>query len=190
MPELRVYVVERASLDDLNAALEDERLTWVYASRMEDTGLGWLEDLLDEQPLGAPRSDDRPGVPLVRWAEGRAFGPELEVDWWRDGKTYRLRALLEEGEPPRDVAWGEPVNTSLRVKGGERYVLLHGEIDKSSEAGCPTWSEARIPRRLAHPCEFQEGKEPPKHMAMVGQDYARSGVVVLTRLLKVASPQD
>jgi hypothetical protein len=190
MPEVRVYVVERASLDDLKTALEDERLTWAYASRMEDTGLGWLDDLLGKQPLGAPLSDDRPGVPLTRWTEGRAFGPELEVDWWRRGETYRLRALLEEGEPPKGVDWGKSVNTSLRAKSGERHVLLHGELDESSEVRGPTWSEARIPRRLAHPCELQEGKEPPQRVALVIQDYARNGAVVLTRLLRIASPQD
>jgi hypothetical protein len=190
--ELSIYVVGQASLEHLKAALGDERLTWAYASRMEDTGLGWLRDLLDEQqPLGAPLSDGRPGVPLARWSEGRAFGPELEVDWWRDGGTYRLRALLEEGKPPQGVDWGKPVSTALKANGGERSVLLHGELDKdrSASAGRPTWSEARIPRYLVHPCQIQEGTVPPKQVALVAQDYARNGAVVLTRLLKVAAPQ-
>jgi hypothetical protein len=190
MPDLRVYVVEQASLDDLSAALKDERLTWAYASRMEDAGLGWLDDMLDEQPLGAPPEDSRPGVPLTRWGEGRTFGPELEVDWWRRGKSYRLRALLEEGKPPNGVDWGEPLNTSLSVDSDERYVLLHGEMDESSEVRSLTWSEARIPRRMAHPCELQEGMEIPKRVTLVVQDYARDGAVVLTRLLKVSAPRD
>jgi hypothetical protein len=190
--QLTVHVIERASLADLRAALEDERLTWAYASRMEDAGLGWLQDLLDEQPLGAPLSDGRPGVPLTRWSEGRAFGPELEVDWRRDGETYRLRALLEQGEPPQGVDWGEPVSTSLKANGGERHVLLHGELDEGRSASSEriTWSEARIPRYLAHPVEIRERKEPPRQVTLVVQDYARNGAVVLTRLLKVASPQD
>jgi hypothetical protein len=190
--ELSIYVVEQASIEDLRTALGDERLTWAYASRMEDTGLGWLRNLLDEQPLGAPPSDRRPGVPLTRWSEGWAFGPELEVDWWRDGGTYRLRALLEEGEPPQGVDWGEPVSTALRANGGERYVLLHGELDKdrSASAGRPTWSEARIPRYLAHPCQIQEGTDPPRQVTLVVRDYACNGAVVLTRLLKVTAPQD
>lgn len=190
MPDLRVYVVEQASLEVLQVALDDERLRWAYASRVEDTGLGWLDDLLDEQPLGASLNDRRPGVSLTCWAEGRAFGPGLEVDWWSDGETCRLRALLEEGEPPNDIDWGVPVNASLRATGGERCVLLHGELDESSMSGDYTWSEARIPRRLAHPYELQEGKYPPQRVALVTQDYARDGAVVLTRLLKVAAPRD
>ena len=191
--ELRIYGVEQASLEHLKAALGDERLTWAYASRIEDTGLGWLRDLLDgQEPLGAPANDGRPGVPLARWSEGRAFGPALEVDWWRDGGTYRLRALLEAGEPPRGVDWGEPVGPAVSATGGERCVLLHGEWDKerSESTGLHTWSEARIPRYLAHPCEIQAGTGAPRHVVLVVRDYARNGAVVLTRLLKVTAAQD
>jgi hypothetical protein len=189
--ELRIYVVEQVVIEDVRAALGDERLTWAYASRMEDAGLGWLRDLLDKQPLGAPLSGGRPGVPLTRWSEGRAFGPELEVDWWRDGETYRLRALLEEGEPPQGVDWGAPVSTSLRANGGERYVLLHGELDEDESAlgERPTWSEARIPRHLAHPFQIQGGTAPPKRVTLVVRDYARNDAIVLTRLLNVTSLQ-
>lgn len=188
--ELSIYVIEQTSIEELRAVLSDERLTWAYALRMEDTALGWLRDLLNEKPLGAPLDGVRPGLPLKCWTEGRAFGPQLEVDWQRDGETYHLRALLEEGEPPQNVDWGVPDGATLRAHGGEHYVLLHGALDESSEAGRPTWSEARIPRRLAYPYDPQAEMALPQRVALAVQDYARDGVVVLTRLLQVATPQD
>lgn len=188
--QLRIYVVEQVSIEALQTALSDERLVWAFASRMEDTGLGWLRDMLDERPLGAPPAARRPGVPMSRWEEGRAFGPNLEVDWWREGEIYRLRALLEEGSPPADVDWGEPVGGPLSASGDERYELLHGELDKDSSGDLPTWSEARIPRRLAHPYEAPQGREPASRVSLVVQDYARDGAVVLTRLLRVTSAQE
>jgi hypothetical protein len=192
MPEqkerkLTIHVVEGATSDDLRTVLADDRLQWAYASRMEDTSLGWLRDLLDGQPLGAPLNDDRPGVPLERWAEGRAFGPGLEVDWWHEGQTYRLRALLEEGDPPADVTWRSPSEVRLIAIGSKRRIPLHGTLDKKSPQERPTWSEARAPRHLAHPYEPEDDKPLPDKAALLGQDYGRDGIVVLTRLTGITS---
>jgi hypothetical protein len=195
MPEqneqlLRIYQIERGTLEDLKAALSDERLIWVFAGRMEDAGLGWLRDLLNKQPLGAPPSDDRPGVPLKNWHQGRAFGPELEVDWWREEETCRLRVLLEKDKPPEGVDWGEPIDHSLKPQGGKRSLLLHGVLDASSTPPHFTWSEARIPRHLAHPWDLEDKTAPPERVILLGQDYARNGAVVLTRWLKVTSASE
>jgi len=185
--KLTIHVVEGATSDDLRTVLADNRLQWAYASRMEDTSLGWLRDLLDGQPLGASLNDDRPGVPLDCWVEGHAFGPSLEVDWWREGQTYRLRALLEEGDPPAGVTWSSPSEERLIVIGSKRHILLHGTLDKQSPQERPTWSEARVPRHLAHPYEPEDGKPLPDKVALLGQDYGRDGMIVLTRLIGMTS---
>jgi hypothetical protein len=183
--ELTIRLAEKVTLDNLRAVLGDKRLTWAYASRIGDIGLGWLCDLLDGRPLGARLNGERPGVPLDHWVEGRAFGPDLEVDWWREGETYRLRALLETGDPPDGVAWSELADERVTASAGRRYILLHGTLDKSSLRERPTWSEARVPRRLAHPHESEDGDPLPERVAVVSQDYERNHVVVLTRLIEV-----
>ena len=183
--ELTIYVAEKVTADDLRAVLNDDRLRWAYASRMEDTGLGWLCDLLDGRPLGAPVNDDRPGVSLDHWAEGRAFGPDLEVDWWREGQTYRLRALLEEGLHPANVTWNARQGEALNAIGGERCILLYGTLDGKTLRERPTWSEARVPRHLAHPYVPGDDKPLPGRMTLLCQDYGCDGLVVLTRLIAV-----
>ena len=186
--KLTIHVVEGATSDDLRTVLADDRLQWAYVSRIENSGLGWLRDLLDGQPLGAPlNDDDRPGVTLDCWIEGRAFGSALEVDWWREGQTYRLRALLEEGDPPSGVIWSNPPGEQLIAIGGKRRILLHGTLDKKSPQERPTWSEARVPRHLAHPYRPEDGKPLPDKIALLGQDYGRDGTIVLTRLTGITS---
>jgi len=184
--ELTVLVADNATVDDLRTMLGDSRLELAYASRIGDTGLGWLRDLLTSQPLGAPHHDDRPGVLLDQWTEGRAFGPQLEVDWWRDGRIYHLRALLEQGDPPDGVDWYAPSAKPLNASDDVRYILLHGTQDKKSSRERPTWSEAKVPRHLAHPHKPKDGQPLPERLALVGQDYERDSVVVLTRLIGVA----
>lgn len=190
MPEretktLTVLTAEGVSVEALRTILEDERLRWAYASRMEDTGLGWIRDLLAGEALGAVSDDRRPGVPLARWEEGRAFGPDLEVDWWREEDAYRLRALLEDGDGPKakGVSWSEASEEQLIAK-GERYVVLHGTRDESS-GNPPSWSEARVPRPLAHPYEPEADEALPERIAMRCEDYARNSIVTLTRLIAV-----
>lgn len=189
MPErdtrtLTILTAEGVSSGALRTVLEDERLQWAYASRMEDAGLGWVRDLLAGEALGAPFNGQRPGVPLARWEEARAFGPDLEVDWWREGDTYRLRALLEAGEEPEGVDWREASGEPLTAV-GKRHVVLHGTKDDDSDAQRPTWSEARVPRHLAHPYEPEEDGVLPERIALVGEDYSRNSVVTMTRLVTV-----
>lgn len=185
MKTLTILTAEGVSAEALGTVLEDERLRWAYASRMEDTGLGWVRDLLAGEALGAVSEDRRPGVPLERWEEGRAFGPDLEVDWWREGDGYRLRALLEEGDEPKakGVSWSEASGGQL-IAQEERYIVLHGTKDESSGAP-PSWSEARVPRPLAYPYESEADEALPERIALRGQDYARNGIITLTRLVAV-----
>jgi hypothetical protein len=108
----------------------------------------------------------------------------LEVDWWREGDTYRLRVLLEEGEEPESVSWRGTSGERLTAA-GERHVVLHGTRDDDAPSRWPTWSEARIPRRLAYPYDREDGEPAPERMALVSQDYTRSNVVALTRMIAI-----
>lgn len=183
---LMIRTAGEVSLETLRQVLGHADLRWVYAERTADTGLGTVADLLAGEPLGAPRDGRRPGVELARWEHGRAFGPHLEIDWWRDGETFRLRALSEDTLPP-GVDWQEPDDgPSLVAVGAPRAMTLYGTLDKNDEKSPPdrpTWSEARVPRHLAYPVPFESS--PSARVALLGQDYARRGVVVLTRLVGV-----
>jgi hypothetical protein len=183
MPILTIRVARGVSLEDLQQVLSDSRLIWVYAERMADTGLGTVVDLVNGKPLGAPENGCHPGVKLERWEHGRAFGPEIEIDWWREGEVFRLRAL-SNSDLPGPVEWLElEEEATLAAVGGPRLVLLHGSYDTGSAPTRPTWSEARVPRHLAYPVQF--GGLAPQRVALLGQDYARQGIVVLTRLIEV-----
>jgi len=186
MSEQRTLIIRTArevNLETLRQVLASADLRWVYAERMADTGLGTVADLLAGEPLGAPKDGSRPGIELERWEHGRAFGPQMEVDWWREGETFRLRAL-SESKLPEGVNWQEPDNGPASVAmGAPRAMMLHGTHDEKSPSDRPTWSEARVPRHLAYP--VQVGSPPPERVTLLGQDYARRGVVVLTRLVGV-----
>lgn len=187
MSEQRTLMIRTArevSLETLRRVLAENNLQWVYAERMADTGLGTVADLLAGEPLGAPQDGSRPGVELARWEHGRAFGPRLEIDWWREGETFRLRALSEVALP-QGIDWREPDDgPALVAVGAPRAMMLYGTLDEKSPPDRPTWSEARVPRYLAYPVPFDDS--PPERVALLGQDYARRGVVVLTRLVGVA----
>jgi len=186
MSEQRTLIIRTAqgvSLEALRRVLAENNLRWVYAERMADTGLGTVADLLAGEPLGAPKDGSRPGVELARWKHGRAFGPDLEVDWWREGEAFRLRAL-SEATLPQGVEWQEPGDgPALVAVGAPRAMTLYGTHDEKSPPDRPTWSEARVPRYLAHPVHIDGS--PPSRVALLGQDYAQRGVVVLTRLVGV-----
>lgn len=181
---LAIRTASGISLKTLRKVLVDSDLDWVYAERMADTGLGTVADLLNGEPLGAPKDSSRPGVRLEQWEHGRAFGPELEIDWWREGEAFRLRAL-SEGDVPDSVNWTEPGDGPVPVAvDGLRPMVLHGSYDDKSPPERPTWSEARIPRHLAYPIQFEDSS-PSRRVVLLGQDYVRGDVVVLTRLVKV-----
>jgi hypothetical protein len=180
-----IYVARGVSVEMLRQVLGHPGLRWAYAERMADTGLGTTVDLLDSQPLGAPTDGRRPGVDLERWEHGRAFGPDLEIDWWCEGETFRLRALSEKA-PPEGIPW-MGIGDGLEAVGSPCKMLLYGAFDQGSNSERPTWSEARIPRRLAHPLKDEPR---PERVALLGQDYARRGTVVLTRLVGVVPGVD
>ncbi|MEJ5312388.1 MAG: hypothetical protein WHX52_21700 [Anaerolineae bacterium] len=194
MSEQRRLIIRTArgvDLETLRRVLAENNLRWAYAERMADTGLGTVADLLAGEPLGAPKEyvdpdAARPGVSLERWEHGRAFGPEMEVDWWREGKTFRLR-VLSESQLPAGVVWTEPDGEAPVAQGTPRPMLLYGSHDDKSPQERPTWSETRIPRHLAHPISSDK---PPRRVALLGQDYARAGAVVITRLIAVVPGDD
>jgi hypothetical protein len=167
---LRLFWAEGVDLAALKAVLGDKRLSWFYGERMEDVSLDWLTDLLQREDSAA----------LERFAVGRAFGVDLEVDWWKGGDGYRLRAMLEDGNPPNGAAWEEATSPNLEsLPGDDHQLVLWGTYDEEMGA----WAEARIPRPLPHPVSW-EGV-PPDRAALRVRDYRRDGAVVLMRFLKV-----
>lgn len=166
----KIYEAQ-ATLAQLAQALEDARLLWVYAKRLEDI-------VLDARPAWLAA-----GVPLERWDQGCAFGPELELCWQRRGDTYEVRAITE-APPPEVVAWIAWDMGGWRADDGAlaRWLLV-GERDADRESGAPTWSEARIPRYLAYP--VPDPTAPPERVALVARVYRCDGLVALHRLVCV-----
>jgi hypothetical protein len=152
-------------LSALASVLEDSRLSWCYGERMEGITLDWLADVLDE------------GSETVgRFEVGRAFGADLELDWWKTESGFRLRALLEDGDPPAGVEWEQALTLD---SGGKHQLVLWGDYDDDLGA----WAENRIPRSLPFPVRWSAS--PPDRVALEVCDYCRDGAVVLTRFLAV-----
>ena len=89
------YVAENVSTSNLCKALGDERLRWVYAERLQEAVLTCRKDILGGD------------VPLDHWTHARAFGPELELSWWRNQGHLEIRAILNENGalPPATLSW-------------------------------------------------------------------------------------
>src|SRR3989304_7655836 len=101
MPE-KWFLAHGVNLADLSRALQDSRLGWVYAERMENTILAEIKDLSAQ------------GVELDQWEHGRAFGPQVEIAWWRAGLGFDLRAIVEKGNPPQGPQWApDPLGDAL-----------------------------------------------------------------------------
>jgi hypothetical protein len=158
------FVAQDVEIDDLLVALEDTRLQWLYAERMENTVL---------TALSAAREDSNE---ILSGSHGRAFGPQAEVAWWRAEGTFQVRVCITEGSPPSGMSlrpydaaedW-EPVSST-----GQPALLLG---DRSEEE--TAWSVARIPRYLHYP--VQEAWE---RVALVTQRYHHRGKVVAQRLV-------
>ncbi len=159
----------KVTLAHLAQALNDSRLLWVYAKRLEDIVLaaraGWLGS----------------GIPLERWEYGCAFGPDLELSWWQRDDGYNVRAITAE-TPPENVAW-----TALDMAGWQADDpvpwLLVGEYDADRKSNVPTWSTARIPRYLAYPVPDLDA--PPERVVLVAQTFRQAGHVAICRLVRV-----
>jgi len=165
-----IYGAQSVSPAILQEVLQDERLRWVYAERVEDTVLTWRDALLDET------------VPLERWHHGRAFGPDLEIGWWQWDEGYEVRAIVAAGRPPVSIAWAI-VDAADWQEGDDQIILLIGEHDADRPTDVPTWSVARIPRYLAYPVKV--GTAPPQRVALVQRVYRLNGIVVTERLVRL-----
>lgn len=163
------YTATAVPADALYQLLAAGSWPWLYAERMEGTELLRLADALAAT------------LPWTRWAHGRAFGPESELAWWRqaDGH-YQLRLLTEGNVPDGSISWqaNEPLTADPPYQS-----LLFGAYDDDSAAGIPSWSEARIPRRLHYP--LPADSQPAKQVALRLQNLRRHEIAVGTRLLAV-----
>jgi len=171
---LKIYTVESIAPQALRQLLVDSDLKWVYAESLTDTVLAYTGDFL-------------PDKDLLQWEHGRAFDETFELDWWRTGQAFRLR-LLTENDVLSGVDWDESEAVLQPVQQEPYPLRLHGTCDKDpDDTGRPTWSEARIPRRLAYPVQVDEGIKPPERVLLRALDYTRAGSVALTRLVGVAA---
>jgi hypothetical protein len=163
-----VYVAE-TTLAHLEQALQDARLLWVYATRLEDIVLVRRDDWAAS------------GVPLERWEYGYAFGPDLELSWQRreHGESYNARAITA-ATPPDTIDWTAWDMTGWQSDAPTPWLLL-GEHDKKSNV--PTWWTARIPRYLAYP--VLDPGDLPERVVLIAQSFRQAGRVALHRLLRV-----
>lgn len=163
------YAATAVPADVLHQLLQAGSWPWLYAERMEGTELLRLAVAL----AGT--------LPWTRWAHGRAFGPESELTWWRqaDGR-YQLRLLSESVAPDGDILWqaGEPLAADPPYQS-----LLFGTYDDDSAGDVPSWSEARIPRRLHYP--LAADSPPAEQVALRLQNLRYHGIAIGTRLLAV-----
>jgi hypothetical protein len=170
------YVAETVSMTDLAKALRDVRMEWTYAERMEDTILTRRDVLLDGT------------VPLEHYTHGRAFGPDLEVAWWRNGNKVQACSVVVEGEPPMGIDWTPyPDSTDdwKAVPQNGQSFLLAGERDPDAPAVEPRWSTARIPRYLEYPADGSW-----RQVALIEQPYRYADVIVARRLVAVVEAKE
>lgn len=168
----RQYTATGVTAAALRHALQDERLTWVYAERMENIVLDWRTEWL--------KSPDAP----EHWMHGRAFGPELELRWEQRQDGFEVRVITDGGAPPNGLACSE-IPFDLAADEDEQRLLLVGERDRDRPSDRPTWSVARIPRYLAYPADGSAAR-----VALAQRVYRKSGQVVATRLLRVEEVAD
>jgi len=170
--DLTIYLVEKTDVDTLETVLENKNLRWVYAERVTES----LFTTVDTLP------------PLARWQHGRAFGPTMEVDWWREGipgqETYRLRLLTEQPTLPDGAPW-QRVKTALSWKALPDLDLAEGQIrlagKRPDTKADPVWLEARLPRPLHYP--NVGGLSSPEKVALRVRCYRDQDGVVWMRML-------
>jgi hypothetical protein len=169
----RVYRADQVPTPLLREALHDERLRWAFAERMEDTVLTYCAELLDGT------------VDLGRWSHGRAFGPGLELAWWKRDVEMEARAIVAGGgEPPPGIDW-DLLSPAGWQRADAEATLLWGELDPDVPAGEPSWSTAQIPRYLGHP--IADGAP---RVVLVRQAYRQGGIVIASRLVEVKGWDD
>jgi hypothetical protein len=159
------FVAQDVEMDDLLVVLEDTRLQWLYAERMEDTVLTGLSAVMED-------SDD-----MLNWSHGRAFGPLAEIAWWQEDGTFQVRVCIIESSLPAGIAWQpyeaaeewEPISST-----GQPALLLG---DRSEED--TAWSVARIPRCLHYPVQTAW-----ERVALITQRYHHRGKIVAQRLVE------
>lgn len=136
-------------------------LPWAYVARLDKA-------TITECTLDLPN----------KWAEGRAFGPGVEVRWRRMGADrYRLDVLGEDlSAMPSGNGW-QPL--AEEINGVRKHrTLLWGTLSRADEQ--PTdWREVRIPNPLEYPFLDPDSDKP--RVAVDGWDYLVDGVVVATR---------
>lgn len=168
----RLYTATDVTAASLRHALQDRRLTWVYAERMENTVLDWRVEWLK-----------LPGAP-ERWTHGRAFGPDLELRWEQRQDGFEVRVITNGCAPPDGLSLAE-VPFNLTADEDEQQLLLIGERDRDRPSDRPTWSAARIPCYLAYPADDSAAR-----VALAQRVYRQNGQVIATRLLRVKEAAD
>ncbi len=154
----RRFLASGIQTDELAGVLQDARLRWVYAERLEDIVLLWAADFHEL------------GIPLAKWHHGRAFGKDMEVAWWRDGSAFQVRTIITNGSIQNALGGSDPQGADYESP-LKKAVLLLGELDEDAHPDDPTWSTARIPKYLPYPVE---GK--PERVALVVARYRVNGM--------------
>ncbi|MGQ9626630.1 MAG: hypothetical protein ACUVV0_06970 [Anaerolineae bacterium] len=108
---------------------------------------------------------------LAFWTLGRAFGPELEIRWEREGGDYNL-LLLSEKEDFAPEGWRKVEEAEVDE---ERKIFLWGTYRQRERK----WIETRIPRPLRYPVEGNG------RVCILACDYIKDGMTIMTRFREV-----
>ena len=163
--ELAIYLLEEADEDMLKKALEAEGLKWAYVERVKESVFLSIEEL----------------SPLARWQHGRAFGSQLQVNWWRKRESYRLVLLTEQASLSGNVPWQKAKIASPWTALPD-FDLAAGQVRLTGERseGEAAWFEARLPRPLHYP---DVGTPPPRKVALRIRRYRGKEGGIWTRML-------
>ncbi|HLB49062.1 MAG TPA: hypothetical protein VJL59_18790 [Anaerolineales bacterium] len=120
------------------------------------------------------------------WAEGQAFGPELEVRWRAAPGGFEVTVLTEQADlGQKGAGWKQ--HPKYRVLDEESRVYLWGRHWSKLEGAAAMervpegWAQARIPNELRYPVTARE-------FAFIRtRNYQRNGVTQFTRLVELKS---
>ncbi len=125
--------------------------------------------------------------PRVRWLNGRAFGPNLEIRWHQEDLIIELQALSETDNAPQGWLAGE-WNTQFDPEAQPRRVLLAGvnsallpqnHVLHSNDPQSGLW----VSPTMARPLKYPIGDPSAARVMLSCLDYCVNGIVVLTRLV-------